>query len=105
MDDLVTLAQAAESLGLAPTTLRAQVGRGRPAATKIGKTWITTPQEVERYRRESKGKVGRPFAVPSEEPPPRPRFSKWSAIRRPLSPAQRAEVDAIKRAMDEAQEP
>lgn len=58
--DILTLAEAAELLDRSPNTLRAQVKAGHLRARLIGKTWITTHAEVERYRREHLGKVGRP---------------------------------------------
>lgn len=62
MDDLdiLTLAEAAERLGVAASTLRNQVKAGRLRARLVGKTWVTTSSEVERYRAESLGRVGRP---------------------------------------------
>jgi excisionase family DNA binding protein len=57
---MITLAGAAERLGLAPSTLRQQVHNGRLAATLVGKTWMVTEAEVERYRASSRGKPGRP---------------------------------------------
>lgn len=71
LDDIIDLATAAEDLGLAPVTMRAAVSRGRLDARKVGNTWITTRQEVERYRRESLGAVGRPSIVGG--PPPKAR--------------------------------
>lgn len=59
-DNILTLAEAAELLGRSATTLRAQAVAGRLRARLIGKTWITTRDEVERYRRENLGNVGRP---------------------------------------------
>lgn len=58
--DILTLAEAGELLDRSATTLRAQVKNGRLQARLIGKTWITTRAEVERYRRESLGQAGRP---------------------------------------------
>ena len=55
---MLTLRQAAVRLGLSPTTLRLQVHNGRLKATLIGTTYAVTASEVERYRREHKGKVG-----------------------------------------------
>ena len=63
MDDLLSLAEAAEELGVAPVTLRAAIGRGRFSARKFGPVWVTTRAEVERYRRESLGQRGRPPKV------------------------------------------
>ncbi len=56
MDGVLTLAEAAERLGLASDTLRHQAQGGRLQARLIGKTWVTTLEEVERYRRESLGR-------------------------------------------------
>jgi excisionase family DNA binding protein len=57
---MLTLAQAASRLGVSPSTLRTQVHAGRLRARIVGKTWTVTEREVERYRAESLGKVGRP---------------------------------------------
>ena len=59
LDDIITLAEGGALLGLAPVTLRAQAARGVLRARRIGKTWVTTREEVERYRREHLGKHGR----------------------------------------------
>jgi hypothetical protein len=58
--DIITLAEAGELLGRSPTTLRHQAASGRFRAKLVGKTWVTTRAEVERYRRDSLGKPGRP---------------------------------------------
>ena len=53
MDDSsrpIGLAEAAELLGVSHATLRAQVHRGRLRAIKVGRDWIVTTEEVERYR-------------------------------------------------------
>lgn len=57
---LLTLTQAGAELGVSPSTLRSQVRNGRLRATLVGKTYVVTPAEVERYRRESLGNAGRP---------------------------------------------
>lgn len=49
---LLTLAEAAADLGLAASTLRWQVHNGKLRAQLVGKTWVITPRELERYRRE-----------------------------------------------------
>jgi excisionase family DNA binding protein len=46
----VTLIEAARTLGLAPSTLRWQVRKGRLSATKVGRDLHIDPAEVERYR-------------------------------------------------------
>jgi hypothetical protein len=60
LDEILDLATAADELGLGASTLRAAVKRGRLEARVLGKTWITTRAEVDRYRRESLGRIGRP---------------------------------------------
>ena len=55
----LTLAEAGDRLGLSAVTLRRQVGRGRLKARLIGKTYIVSEREVERYAAESKGRKGR----------------------------------------------
>lgn len=60
IDDILTLGDAATLLGIAPVTLRAAVARGRLKARKFGGTWLTTKQDVEAYRRDHLGQVGRP---------------------------------------------
>ena len=72
LDEVVALNEAADELGLARVTLRAQAGRGILVARNLGTTWITTRKEVERYRREHLGKLGRPGS----------QHSHWSDIRR-----------------------
>jgi excisionase family DNA binding protein len=56
---ILTLAEAARYLELAPATLRRQVNNGRFAATLVGKTYVTSRSEVERYRAQSRGRPGR----------------------------------------------
>lgn len=48
----MTLTEAAQRLGLSPSTLRVQVRNGRLATTKHGRDHWITEGEVERYRRE-----------------------------------------------------
>jgi excisionase family DNA binding protein len=56
---MITLVEAAARLGLAPATLRHQVERGRLAATKLGRDWLVSDAEVERYRATRLGRMGR----------------------------------------------
>ena len=60
LDDLRDLRQAADELGTAPGRLRLAVKRGDFAAQKVGGTWITTEQEIERYRRVHIGQSAEP---------------------------------------------
>lgn len=64
----MTLAEAAAALGMSPVTLRAQRANGRFAAEKVGRDWLTTPEEVERYRAASRGKAGRPEGAKDSRP-------------------------------------
>jgi hypothetical protein len=71
MDDILTLAEMAAELGLSSADgLRTQVHRGRLAARLIGKTWVVTRAEVDRYRQESLGQVGRPPTATATNPMP-----------------------------------
>jgi excisionase family DNA binding protein len=64
---VLTLTEAAAELGLAASTLRHQVQAGRLRARLVGKTYVVSPREVDRYRREHLGKPGRPSH--SDAPP------------------------------------
>ena len=55
----LTLAQAAELLGVAHATLTKQAKLGRLRATKVGPIYLVSEAEVERYREWSKGRPGR----------------------------------------------
>jgi len=46
----LTLPEAAAALGLAASTLRHQIRKGKLDARKIARDWYVTPEEVERYR-------------------------------------------------------
>lgn len=50
---MLSLAEAARSLGVKPSTLRHQLRTGKLRATKLSRDWYLAPEEVERYRRES----------------------------------------------------
>jgi excisionase family DNA binding protein len=60
----LTLAQAAESLGITHDTLRRQVRLGVLAAVKLGPVWTVSEESIERYRTERLGRIGRPRKVP-----------------------------------------
>lgn len=57
---MLTLTEAAARLGLAASTLRHQVQAGHLRARLVGKTYIVTARELERYRAEHLGQPGRP---------------------------------------------
>jgi excisionase family DNA binding protein len=46
------LKEAAASLGTTPDNLRGAIARGALKATKLGRDWIVTARDVERYRTE-----------------------------------------------------
>jgi excisionase family DNA binding protein len=51
---VLTLEEAAARLGLAASTLRWQIHKGKLKARKLGPLWVVSEREVERYRRDSK---------------------------------------------------
>ncbi len=55
---MMTLAQAAERLGLSRKTLVAQAKKHILRATLTGNVYLVTAEEVERYNREHRGKHG-----------------------------------------------
>jgi len=65
---MLTLAEAAEQLGIAHATLRHQVQLGRMKARLFGKTYVISTEELERYRSTSLGKPGRPSHLSAPRP-------------------------------------
>lgn len=59
-DELLTIPEAAERLGLSPGTLAIQARKGVLRARKMGPIYVVTLGEVKRYERENKGKPGPP---------------------------------------------
>lgn len=49
----LTLREAAAQLGVTPDTLRAQIHRKKLEATKVGRDWLVSTDELDRYRRQS----------------------------------------------------
>jgi excisionase family DNA binding protein len=47
--DILTLPQAARLAGLSPITLRVQIRNGRLRATKLGRDWFVTQEELRDY--------------------------------------------------------
>lgn len=68
MPDIHTLAEAAELLGLSASTLRQQVHNGALRARLVGKTYVVTAREIERYRLEHRGHLGRPEGAKDSRP-------------------------------------
>jgi excisionase family DNA binding protein len=52
----IGLSEAARLLGVSHATLRAQVHRGRLRAVKVGRDWLVTNAEIDRYRAEVQGR-------------------------------------------------
>ena len=49
LDELISLAEAAELSGLTPTQWRYLVSNGEVWGKKLGRNWFTTAQAVEEY--------------------------------------------------------
>lgn len=60
---MLTLTEAAESLGVATSTLRHQIARGALEAIRLGGRYVVTVEAVEAYRETRQGKHG--FAAES----------------------------------------
>lgn len=59
MSNPLTLSAAATILDLSPATLRSQIRYGRLRARKLGRDWVVSRAEIERYRAASLGQPGR----------------------------------------------
>jgi excisionase family DNA binding protein len=55
---MLTVTEAAERLGLSRSTVLNQIRAGAIRSERIGRLWVISEDEVERYRREHRG---RPF--------------------------------------------
>jgi len=55
---MTPLPEAARQLGVQPSTLRHQIRAGKLAATKRGRDWYVSADEIERYRIESQSRKG-----------------------------------------------
>lgn len=63
MNDWLLLSEAAGRLGIDPSTLRRQIKNGavrRDQTRRIGRFWLVSPAEVERYARDHRQQWGRP---------------------------------------------
>ena len=67
--DLVTVARAAEELGVSPDTVRSAIMRGHITPERLdGRTNLVPRTEIERYRRERLGQRGKRKKKPATEP-------------------------------------
>jgi citrate synthase len=57
---MLTTKQAADRLGLKPQSVIAFIKRGKIAGRKVGRDWIISVEEVERYANAPKARGGRP---------------------------------------------
>lgn len=57
--EVITLAEAGKRTGLSPGTLVIQARKGVLRAQKIGKTYLVTVEDLDRYMAEHAGKPGR----------------------------------------------
>lgn len=58
LGEMLTLSEVSASLGIAHSTVARQVRLGRLRAQKVGTLWLVRRNEVERYRRDSLGRIG-----------------------------------------------
>ena len=67
IENHLTVSEAAQELGVSPTTIRGAIMRGRITAVQLHKRTNLIPRsEVERYRRERLGRPGKRLA-PDED--------------------------------------
>lgn len=57
-EEVLTITQAAERIGVSPDTLQSQIRRGKIAAERFGRQWMIEANELQRYREEVQGKHG-----------------------------------------------
>lgn len=62
-EEVLTLHQAAERIGVSQETLQKQAKRGVLKAQLLGRQWVVTANELRRYAEERQGKHG--FASPT----------------------------------------
>jgi hypothetical protein len=65
IDEIVTLSDAADRPGLSVHAIRKQVREGPLPVNLLGSTYVTTVDEVERYRCERLGRRGRRAIIDS----------------------------------------
>lgn len=58
-DELLTLREASDRIGVSVSTLRTQAEKGTLTAILKGNTWLVLASEADRYAAEHKGKPGR----------------------------------------------
>jgi excisionase family DNA binding protein len=58
-DELLTLQEASERVGVSVSTLREQAQKGVLKASLRGRVWLVLASELDRYVNEHKGKPGR----------------------------------------------
>ena len=64
----MTVFEAAQELGLTPATLRVQIKEGKLHSTKHGRDHWLTQRDIDAYRRDHLGKMGRPVGAKDGQP-------------------------------------
>ncbi len=64
--EVLSLAEAAEVLGVTRRNLSNQAKRGRIKAMMLGDRYVVTAEELERYQKEQAGRPGRKSRTDSE---------------------------------------
>jgi len=57
-----TTIEAAQELGVSPTTVRSLIYRKQLSAQRRGRDWFIAAAELTRYQRERRGRTGRPLS-------------------------------------------
>ncbi len=57
-EEVLTITQAADRIGVSPDTLQSQIRRGKIAAERFGRQWMIKANELQRYHEEVQGKQG-----------------------------------------------
>jgi excisionase family DNA binding protein len=67
LENLLTVSEAAQELGIRPSGVRMAIAEGRLQSVRIGqRTNLIERSELQRYRREHLGKRGRPKRKPDQ---------------------------------------
>lgn len=65
-EELFTVTQAAERLGMHRTAVHRALVQGRLGAQRVGSTWIMRQEDIEEYERRPKHPGGRPRTMVRE---------------------------------------
>ena len=62
-NDYLTTTQAALRLEITVDAVKQYCHRGKLQAMKVGRQWMISKKEIERYSKEQSGKIGRPKTI------------------------------------------